>query len=58
MPTSLFRRKAVEACQADAKGPMRFAPFLRLWLDGNPLSDEAKTKQLEALTAVGARIEK
>lgn len=36
---------------------MRFAPFLRLYLAGNPLSDAAKTSQLEALKKLGVRIE-
>lgn len=45
----------VEAAQADAKGPMRFAPFLQLYLAGNPLSD-AKAKQLADLKAVGVRL--
>jgi Leucine-rich repeat (LRR) protein len=47
----------VEAVQADAKGPKRFAPFLRLWLAGNPLSPAAKTKQLADLKAAGVRLE-
>ena len=40
-----------------AKGPMRFAPYLRLYLAGNPLSDAAKTQQLPALKNIGVRIE-
>jgi internalin A len=28
----------VEAAKADTAGPKRFAPYLRLWLEGNPLS--------------------
>ena len=47
----------VAAVEADAKGPKRFAPFLRLWLAGNPLSDEAKKKQLPALKAAGVRLQ-
>ena len=37
--------------QADADGPKRMAPFLRLYLEGNPLSDEARTRQLETCKA-------
>src|SRR5207247_6347830 len=43
--------------KADAEGPKRFAPYLRLYLRGNPLSDEAKAKQLAALKGYGVRIE-
>jgi internalin A len=46
----------VEACKKDAEGEKRFAPFLRLYLAGNPLSDAAKGPQLEALKAAGVRI--
>jgi Leucine-rich repeat (LRR) protein len=46
----------VQAAKADAEGPKRFAPFLRLYLDGNPLSDAAKTEQLAALKSAGVRI--
>ena len=47
----------VEAAKADAAGPKRFAPYLRLYLAGNPLSDSAKSAQFEALKAAGVRIE-
>jgi hypothetical protein len=47
----------VAAAEADAKGLKRFAPFLRLWLAGNPLSDDAKTKEIPALKAAGVRIQ-
>ena len=47
----------VEAVKADAAGDKRLAPFLRLYLTGNPLSDAAKTAQIEALKAAGAKIE-
>jgi Leucine-rich repeat (LRR) protein len=46
----------VEAASVDAKGPMRFAPFLNLWLAGNPLSEMAKTKQLGELKSLGVRL--
>ena len=38
----------VDAAKADADGPKRFAPYLRLYMAGNPLSEAAKAKQLEA----------
>ncbi len=47
----------VAAAKADADGDKRFAPFLRLYLTGNPLSDAAKTAQFEALKSVGVKIE-
>lgn len=47
----------VAAVKADADGEKRFAPFLRLYLTGNPLSDAAKTAQIEALKAAGVKIE-
>jgi hypothetical protein len=46
----------VNSAKADSAGPMRFAPFLDLYLEGNPLSDDAKTKQLEELKKYGVRI--
>ena len=47
----------VRAAKADAEGEKRFAPFLRLYLAGNPLSDGAKKEQLAALKQSGVRIE-
>ncbi len=47
----------VAAVKADADGEKRFAPFLRLYLNGNPLSDAAKTGQFEALKAAGVKID-
>jgi hypothetical protein len=47
----------VEAAKADAAGPKRFAPYLRLYIAGNPLAEATKGKQLEALKAAGIRIE-
>ena len=46
----------MKLCKADAEGAKRFAPYLQLYLKDNPLSDEAKTKQLADLKAVGVRI--
>ena len=45
----------VKLCQADAEGDRRIAPFLRLYLAGNPLGDAAK-KQLEQLKGFGVRV--
>jgi hypothetical protein len=33
----------VEAAKADAAGPKRFAPYLHVYLDGNPVSDATKS---------------
>ncbi len=46
----------VEACKKDSEGEKRFAPFLRLYLIGNPLSDAAKSAQVEALKGFGVKI--
>lgn len=46
-----------DACQADANGPKRFAPYLRLYLADNPLTDAAKGEQLAALKKAGVRVE-
>jgi hypothetical protein len=48
----------VKWAKTDSEGPRRVAPFLRLYLVGNPLSDDAKTKQIDALKSYGVRIEK
>ena len=42
--------------EKDAAGPKRFAPFLRIYLKGNPLSAEARSTQLPALQKAGVRI--
>ena len=47
----------VDAAKADSGGPKRFAPYLRLYLSGNPLTDSAKSAQLDAFKAAGVRIE-
>jgi hypothetical protein len=44
--------------KADADKDKRFAPYLRLYLEGNPLSKEAEAKQLPALKAAGVRLMK
>jgi uncharacterized protein (TIGR03067 family) len=47
----------VTAAKADAEGQKRFAPYLRLYLKGNPLSEAAKSSQLPALKGFGVHIE-
>jgi uncharacterized protein (TIGR03067 family) len=47
----------VTMSKADAGGPKRFAPFLRVYLKGNPLSEEARTRQMSALKGYGVRFE-
>jgi hypothetical protein len=47
----------VAATKADAEGEKRFAPFLRLYLTGNPLGEGAKTQQIEVLKKVGVKVE-
>ena len=47
----------VESAKADSAGPKRFAPYLRLYIAGNPLSDATKSAQLDAIKAAGVRIE-
>jgi len=46
----------VDWLKADAKGEMRVAPYLHLYLKDNPLSEDAKTKQIAALKEVGVRL--
>jgi hypothetical protein len=46
----------VNSCKADFTSAKRFAPFLRLYLAGNPLGADS-AKQLEELKAVGVRKE-
>jgi hypothetical protein len=45
------------AAKSDAEGQKSFAPFLRLYLEGNPLSEKAKGEQLATLKGAGVRIE-
>src|SRR5690606_16993560 len=46
----------VAMAKKDFEGEKRFAPFLQIYLSGNPLSDEAKTQQLEELKQYGCRV--
>ncbi|MSU37422.1 MAG: leucine-rich repeat domain-containing protein [Pedosphaera sp.] len=45
----------VKSCTADAQGPNNFAPFLNLYLKGNPL-DKTGRQQLEELKKLGVRV--
>jgi hypothetical protein len=47
----------VKWAKADADKDKRFAPYLRLYLAGNPLSDDARTKQVPELKKIGVRLE-
>jgi internalin A len=47
----------VTVCKADADGKKNFAPYLRLFMKDNPLSDAAKGPQTDALKAIGVRLE-
>lgn len=47
----------VDWLKADSEGQKRVAPFLRLYVSGNPLNDAAKGPQTEALKGFGARFE-
>jgi internalin A len=44
----------VAAAKKDFEGQKRFAPFWKLYIGNNPLSDEAKTKQLAEITKYGS----
>jgi internalin A len=46
----------VEMAQQDAEGEKRFAPFIRIYLTGNPLSEAARGAQLEQLRQFGCRV--
>ena len=46
----------VASAKADAEGEKRFAPYLRLYLADNPLTDAAKNEQLAALKSFGVRV--
>ncbi len=45
-----------EACEADAQGERRFAPYLRLYLDDAVLKNEAQATLIARLQKVGVRI--
>jgi len=45
------------AVKADAEGQKRFAPYLRLYLAGNPVCAEKSRQQIEALKAAGVKVD-
>ena len=45
----------LEACKADAAGPKNYAPFLNLYLKGNPLEPRS-VEMLEELKKIGTRV--
>ncbi len=47
----------LKALEADAKGDKRFAPYLELYMQGNPLSDAAKSTQLPAIKGIIRKLE-
>jgi hypothetical protein len=46
----------VAMAKADIEGPQRFAPYWKLYLGENPLSDAAKG-QVEELKKLGVRVD-
>jgi internalin A len=46
----------VEAANADAADKHEFAPFLRLYISGNPLSEKARGEQLDGLKTAGVHV--
>jgi hypothetical protein len=47
----------VDMARADTEGAKRFAPYLRLYLAGNPLSEAARSSQVAALKKYGVRVQ-
>jgi Leucine-rich repeat (LRR) protein len=47
----------VDAAKADAAGPKRFAPYLHVFVTGNPLPDKTKSDQTKALKEAEVRID-
>jgi hypothetical protein len=46
----------VAAAKKDFEGQKQFAPFWKLYIGDNPLSETAKTTQLEELKKYGTRV--
>jgi internalin A len=46
----------VEMCQQDAAGEKRFAPYMRLYLRGNPLGEAALSTQVGQLRELGVKL--
>ena len=47
----------VDAAKADSAGPKRFAPYLHVYLDGNPLPEATKSAQVAALKAADVKVD-
>src|SRR5262245_10270879 len=47
----------LNSLKADAEKEKRFAPYLEIYIQGNPLSDAAKSKQLPAIKGIVRKIE-
>ncbi|MEZ6045395.1 MAG: hypothetical protein R3C11_07385 [Planctomycetaceae bacterium] len=43
--------------EADASGPKRFAPYWRLYLKGNPLSEGSQNELIGRLKAIHTRVD-
>ena len=52
----LVSQHLATTAEKDASGPKRFAPFLRLYLAGNPLSAAARSTELPALQKAGVHL--
>ena len=46
----------VEMCKKDAEGDRRFAPYLEVYLGGNPLDEKKKATQTEMLKSFGVEV--
>lgn len=46
----------VECCKADAEGDNRFAPYLNVYLSGNPLDPAEKKSAIDQLRSFGVRV--
>ena len=46
----------VDMCKKDAQGDRRFAPYLEVYLGGNPIDVKKKTEQTEALKTFGVDV--
>ena len=46
----------IEMCKKDAEGDRRFAPYLEVYLGGNPVDEKKKAAQTEALKSFGVDV--
>jgi len=46
----------VDMARKDAKSDQRFAPYLKIYLSGNPLSDAARGEQVAELRRTGTTV--